>query len=231
MPPGSIVVRDGAKGDLRLTEGSPAIDRVPPLAAVPTDYVSVARPQGSAADIGAYEGTGGVPPITPPIDPPPTGADTTKPQVTLLSPVAGPVSGMVTLDATATDDTGVVGLQYHWMVRILVESSRRRPYKQEWDTSTATPGPHTLTVRVRDAAGLVGHSAPVHVTVGGIPPEPPAGTPLPCVGLQATGGIAIACVRNLRGASAAPGPGVDRLVLVLSAIQRGTGRACHASTP
>jgi hypothetical protein len=191
VPPGSVVVRDGAKGDLRLVDGSPAMDRVPPLAAVPTDYVSVARPQGSAADIGAYEGTGGVPPIDPP---PGSGADTTKPQVTLLSPRAGPVSGVVTLDATATDNVAVVGLQYLLDGGPLGGEQSQAPYKQEWDTTTTTPGPHTLSVRVRDAAHNFGASAPVSVTVGS-GPTLPAGTPLACVGVQGeSGGVAIACV-------------------------------------
>ena len=192
VPPGSVVVRDGAAGDLRLRAGSPAIDRVPPLAAVPTDYVSVARPQGSAADIGAYEGTGGV---IPPIEPPPTGADTTKPQVTLLSPLAGAqVSGVVTLDATATDDIAVVGLQYRLDSTTLGGEQSQAPYKQDWDTATATPGPHILTVSVRDPSGNLGHSEPVPVTVLRTSVPPASATPLSCVGLQGQGGgIAIAC--------------------------------------
>ena len=193
VPPGTVVVRDGAAGDLRLKEGSPAIDRVPPLAAVPTDYVSVARPQGSAADIGAYEGTGGVPPMTPPIDPPPIQPPPTQPTVSLTSPTAGAqISGIVTLRAEPS--ATVVGLQFKLGDRNLGRELTQPPWTDAWDTATATPGPQTLSVSVRDAANVFGHSAPVSVTVVSSP-TPPAGTPLACVGMLGEGnGVAIACV-------------------------------------
>lgn len=184
------VVVDGPGGNLTLVPGGPAANAGTPLAQVPTDRLGVTRPQGSGVDIGAYEYTTQAPPI----DPPPSGADTTKPQVTLTSPVAGPVSGVVTLDATATDNVGVVGLQYHLDGTHLGGEQSQAPYQQAWDTATATPGPHTLSVSVRDASGNFGQSAPVSVTVVATTPAPPAGTPLACVGIQAPSGVmAIAC--------------------------------------
>ena len=191
VPPGSVVVRDGAAGDLRLRAGSPAIDRVPPLAAVPTDYVSVARPQGSAADIGAYEGTGGVPPVIPPIEPPPG----EPPTVTLTSPTAdAQVSGITALRAAPS--ATVVGLQFKRGDRNLGPELTQPPWTYAWDTATATPGPQTLSVSVRDAASVFGHSAPVTVTVveSASPPWASGATPLACVGVQGEGRVAIACV-------------------------------------
>jgi hypothetical protein len=75
----STVLVDAPGGDLRLKEGSPAIDRTTPLTQVPMDRLRTARPQGAAADLGAFEGTGGtLPPIPPdppdPPDPPAGGA-------------------------------------------------------------------------------------------------------------------------------------------------------------
>lgn len=45
--------------DYRLQAGSPAINMGTTLAAVPVDFLGVARPQGAAYDIGAYEFVGG----------------------------------------------------------------------------------------------------------------------------------------------------------------------------
>ena len=104
---------------------------------------------------------------------------------------------MITLDATATDNVAVVGLQYQMDGANLGGEQAQAPYQQAWDTSTTSPGPHTLTVSVRDAAGNYSTSAPVTVTVTSAPEPPIAGAiPLQCVGVAAQGGtaIAVACV-------------------------------------
>ncbi len=49
---------DAANGDYRLKPGSPAIDRVTPLAQVMGDIDGTSRPQGARSDAGAYEWTG-----------------------------------------------------------------------------------------------------------------------------------------------------------------------------
>ena len=92
--------------------------------------------------------------------------------------------------------SAVVGLQYKLDEANLGGEQSQAPYKQDWDTTTATPGPHTLTVHVRDASGNLGQSAPVRVTV--TQPTPPgagSGIPLACAGIMAQegGGVAIAC--------------------------------------
>jgi len=46
---------DAQNGDFHLAAGSPAIDAADPAAGNPTDFDGLARPQGSARDIGAYE--------------------------------------------------------------------------------------------------------------------------------------------------------------------------------
>ena len=172
----SSVVVDGPGGNLTLVAGGPAVHTGTTVAQVPTDRLGVPRPQGSAVDIGAYEWTGTAPPTEPPPIQPPSGADTTPPQVTLVSPLAGAqVSGVVTLDATATDNVAVVGLQYQLDGANLGGEQAQAPYQQAWDTSTTTPGPHTLTVSVRDAAWNYSTSAPVSVTVGAPVTPPVAG--------------------------------------------------------
>jgi hypothetical protein len=86
----TTVLVDAPGGDMRLKEGSPAIDRATPLTQVPMDRLRTARPQGAAADLGAFEGTGGtLPPIPPdPPDPPdpPAGGATPLACAGLLAP-------------------------------------------------------------------------------------------------------------------------------------------------
>jgi parallel beta-helix repeat protein len=58
---------DPARGDFSLRSDSPAIDAGVSLSAVKTDIRGVARPQGMAYDVGAYEGSSSV--TTPPAAP------------------------------------------------------------------------------------------------------------------------------------------------------------------
>jgi len=62
LPSTTGVLVDPTTGDLHLTSTSPAIDTGVDLSATgfATDFNSIARPQGMAWDIGAYEFRGGV---------------------------------------------------------------------------------------------------------------------------------------------------------------------------
>jgi hypothetical protein len=92
------VLMDAPGGDLRLKEGSPALDRATPLAAVPTDRLRTPRPQGGAADLGAFEGTGSgtLPPIPPdPPDPPTPGGTIVTCRGVLGTPAVGTALALV----------------------------------------------------------------------------------------------------------------------------------------
>ena len=98
-------------------------------------------------------------------------ARATLPTVTLSSPVAGVVSGTVTLNATAS--TGATEVRYYSdNVQIGIDSTCCT-WDELWNTSTASEGAHSLTATARNAAGEVGTSAPVMVTVDNIPDPPP----------------------------------------------------------
>jgi Bacterial Ig domain len=99
--------------------------------------------------------------------------DTTPPMVSVTPPAGGaPVSGTVTLAATASDNTGVVaGVQFRLDGANLgaEDTSSVDGYGVSWNTTTATNGIHTLTAVARDAAGNITTSAPVTVTVNNNP--------------------------------------------------------------
>ena len=103
-------------------------------------------------------------------------SDTMAPTVTLTAPPSGAtVSGTVWLTATATDDVGVVGVQFLLDGAPLDAEDTVAPYAAPWDTTTASNGSsHTLEARARDAAANTATSAPpVSVTVdNSVPPAP-----------------------------------------------------------
>ena len=74
-------------------------------------------------------------------------------------------SGTVGVAATASDDVGVVGVQFLLDGNLLGTEDTTSPYSVSWDTTSATNGPHTLTARARDAAGNMATSTSVTVNV------------------------------------------------------------------
>lgn len=106
--------------------------------------------------------------------PPPPDPDTSPPSIGLTGPVPGStVSGSVVVSASATDDTGVVGVQFLLNGAPLGAEDSTAPYRVTWDTTAAADGAYTLAARARDAAGNQATSVPVVVTVSNPPaPEP-----------------------------------------------------------
>src|SRR3989454_860388 len=103
--------------------------------------------------------------------PPPS--DTTPPTVSISSPANGStVSGTITATSTASDNVGVVGVQYKLDGANLGAEDTASPYSTNWNTTTASNGSHTLTAVARDAAGNRTTSAPVPVTGSNTAPDP-----------------------------------------------------------
>ena len=80
--------------------------------------------------------------------------DTHAPVATLTAPAAGAkVSLTVTASATATDDIGVVGVQFAVDGVALGAEDKTAPYTVSWNTRLTTTGLHTISALARDAAG------------------------------------------------------------------------------
>lgn len=135
---------DAARGNLRLSSSAPAtvVDAAPSLASVTDDFDGLARPGGSAPDMGASEFR-------------PGGGDTTAPTVTIDSPTAAATftttSDTIALGGTADDNVGVTGVSW--------ANSRGGSGPASGTTAwTASgialqPGQNVLAVTARDAAG------------------------------------------------------------------------------
>ncbi len=80
--------------------------------------------------------------------------DTQPPAVSFASPAAGAiVSGSIAVAATASDDTGVEGLQFMVDGSALGAEDRQAPYSVTLNASSLSNGEHQLAARARDAAG------------------------------------------------------------------------------
>jgi hypothetical protein len=99
--------------------------------------------------------------------------DTTPPTVAMSAPANGAtVSGTITVSATASDNVGVVGVQFLLDGANLGTEDTASPYSVSWNTTTAGNGSHTLSARARDAAGNTA-IASVTVTVSNVDTTPP----------------------------------------------------------
>ena len=92
-------------------------------------------------------------------------SDSTPPTITITSPTAGTMSGMIVISAAASDNVGVVGVQFFVDGTPLGAEVMSPPFQVTWDTRAAAVGTHQLTAMAFDAAGNRGTSAPVSVNV------------------------------------------------------------------
>lgn len=91
--------------------------------------------------------------------------DLTPPTISLSSPASGQIlSGVTTLAATASDNVGVVRVEF-WDGSILLATDTAAPWSYGWDTALAPNGGHSVSARAYDAAGNVGSSPSVSVTI------------------------------------------------------------------
>ncbi len=109
-----------------------------------------------------------------------TSTDNTPPTVSITSPTNGAtVSSTISVQASASDNVGVIEVQFY-LDSILVSTDFSSPYIWSWNTASSTNGSHTLSAKAYDAAGNVGISSNVVVTVANQaqdtqPPSVPTG--------------------------------------------------------
>jgi hypothetical protein len=95
--------------------------------------------------------------------PPP---DTTPPMVSITGPLDGAtLAGTTTLTAAASDNVGVAGVQFLLDGANLGNGIANPPYSMHWDTSTTTPGTHTLAAMATDFSNNSTRTANISVNV------------------------------------------------------------------
>jgi chitinase len=94
--------------------------------------------------------------------------DTTAPNVSITSPANGAsVSDVVVISAGASDNVGVVGVQFRLNGSNLGSEDLTSPYGYSWTTTNYTNGTYTLSAVARDAAGN-SKTASISVTVSNL---------------------------------------------------------------
>jgi hypothetical protein len=102
--------------------------------------------------------------ITVTVSNPSAAADTTAPTVAITSPLSGStVSGNSVITAAAGDNVGVTRVEFYLDNRLLATTTAD-PFKCRWNTNKRA-GVHSLQAKAYDAAGNVGVSTVVTITV------------------------------------------------------------------
>jgi hypothetical protein len=92
--------------------------------------------------------------------------DNVAPTVSITSPAQGAgVSGEITVSATASDNVGVIAVEFKVDGSPIGGEDTTAPYSINWKTTTVTNGYHTLTAVARDAVPHTTTSAGVTVKV------------------------------------------------------------------
>ncbi len=98
-----------------------------------------------------------------------TAPDSTAPVVSITNPLGGTVGGNLIISANATDNAGVVGVQFRIDGAPLGSEDTTPPYSAPWDTTAVAEGAHTISAVARDAASNIA-TAVVAVTVSNSQP-------------------------------------------------------------
>ncbi|MFN0006568.1 MAG: Ig-like domain-containing protein [Planctomycetota bacterium] len=97
---------------------------------------------------------------------PPGQGDTTPPEIEVSSPSGtSELAGTTVLSAVATDETGVVTVQFSVDGAGVGPALTQPPWRATWNTSSVADGVHEITAVAFDAAGNRGTSDPVPVQV------------------------------------------------------------------
>jgi hypothetical protein len=109
-------------------------------------------------------------------------ADATPPSVALVGPHDGTITaGTVVLMADASDNIGVVSIQYKAGAVDVGSPQTKAPYRLAWDTTTFANGTYNVVAVARDVAGNTTTSVIAHVTVDRQPPTVTSKSPAPDV--------------------------------------------------
>lgn len=130
-------------------------------------------------------------------------ADTTNPDVSLTAPVANStVSGTTGIIAVASDNIGIAKVEFY-VNGVLKGSDMSSPYNYPWDTASVANGNHALSAKAYDAAGNIGVSSPVNVTVNnGISVPTVVTITYPVSGTKVTSGSVINITATVSGTAA-----------------------------
>ncbi|HAM36342.1 MAG TPA: hypothetical protein DCP85_10510, partial [Elusimicrobia bacterium] len=119
--------------------------------------------------------------------------DATAPTAAITAPANGAtVSGTLAVSASASDNVGVSKVEFY-MDGSLKATDTASPYAYSLDTTQLSNGSHALLAKAHDAAGNVGQSAQVSVTVANTVPDTtaPSAPANPALGSPAASSLSL----------------------------------------
>src|SRR5439155_1431191 len=120
------------------------------------------------------------------------------PTVALTAPTpAASISGTVTVSATATDNVGVVGVQFKLDGVKLGTEDTTAPYSLSWDTRLVAPGAHSVSAVARDAAGQTATAAVSVTVLDTTPPTVALTAPAPAASVSGTVTVSATATDNV----------------------------------
>ena len=135
--------------------------------------------------------------------------DTQAPTVSITSPTGGKVSSVVAVDISSTDNVGVTRAELY-VNGSKIATDLLSPFAFAWDTAGYADGSYTLVAKAYDAAGNVGTSSSVAVTLGNDSSAPVISS------LSLTDGMAISPLQESISASATDNKGVAKISLAIN---------------
>jgi hypothetical protein len=157
---------DLANDNYRLNSSSPFKGKASDGTDVGVNFAALdAALAGSTAPLASPTPTNPTP--VPTATPSAGSTDKTAPTTSIVTPSSGAtVSGTQPISVTASDNVGVTAGAI-MIDGAIVASFSGSSATYNWNTSQATVGGHTLQSKAQDAAGNVGMSSPISVTVAG----------------------------------------------------------------
>ena len=153
--------------------------------------------------------------------------DSVAPTVALTAPANGAsVTGVVAISANASDNVGVVRVEF-LIDGALAASDPSAPYSYAWDSAGGANGARLLQARAIDAAGNVGTSAAISVSVsGGIEDSTPPSVNLgfPGNGATVNGTVQLA-------ATASDDIGIASVEFMVDGVSLGVGNPSAQAGP
>src|SRR5207247_1462638 len=141
------------------------------------------------------------------------------PTVSITSPAGGAtVSGTTAISASASDNVGVVGVQFLLDGAALGAEDTTSPYSVSWNTANTSSDARRQTATASDAAGNRTTSAAITATVSNAPP--PETTP-PTVSITSPAGGATVSGTTAVSASASDNVGVVGVQFLLDGAALG----------
>jgi len=135
-------------------------------------------------------------------------SDTQAPTISITSPTGGKVAAVVPVDVNFSDNVGVARAEFY-VNGSKVATDESGPFAFAWDTSTYGDGTYTLVAKAYDAAGNVGTSPSVSVSIGNDSTAPTLSS------FNLTSGMTVSPTRQTVSVSATDNQGVSKIALVI----------------